>query len=52
MTSQLSDSEKNELRELVLERAAIKEFDGGISREQAEREARDEIFGELKAEGE
>lgn len=39
-----------EAREAYEERAAIKEFDGGMSRDQAEREAETEVRQRWKAE--
>lgn len=41
----LTNAEIDQLRELYLERASIKEYEGNMPREQAEREAREEVYG-------
>jgi len=47
MTDQrlLTEEELRELRYLYAERAAIKEFCGNMPRDQAEREAWEEVYG-------
>ena len=45
MTVRLSEAELAEKRELYEERASIKEFLGNMSREQAELEAWEEVYG-------
>lgn len=48
MTVRLTEAELAEKRELYEERAALKEFLGNMPREQAEIEAWEEVYGELR----
>lgn len=41
----MTEAEKKAKQEEWAERAALKEFDGGMSRDQAEKEASEEVYG-------